>query len=258
MTTSLFASTGPRPVLAASGLTLAYGRRTVLHNVAFTVMPGEFWFIIGPNGAGKSTLVKAMLGLLAPTAGSLALARELDDRQRLGFVPQRLAMSETVPMTVREFVDLGSTGLTLTRGERQRRLVAALERTGIADLTRRDLRELSGGQRQRALIPRALVREPLMLVVDEPTTGLDPVAEQGLMEVLATLHHSGLTVVFVAHDLAMVAERGSHVALVAGGTVRTGTAAEVLTTATLSAAFGVPMTVQRTAVGTFVQVGVRS
>jgi ABC-type Mn2+/Zn2+ transport system ATPase subunit len=240
---SLFDATVARPMVAARDLVLAYGAHQILGDVSLRIMPGETWFVIGPNGAGKSTLLKALLGLLRPRAGSLALMRELDDRQRLGFVPQRLELPTTVPTTVREFVSLGFTGLACGRKERQGRLATALDQVGLKAQAMEALEHLSGGQRQRASIARALVREPLLLLVDEPTTGLDLVAAQDLMALLTTLtRERSLTTVFVAHDLALVSRHASHVALVAAGTVTVGTADDILTPARLSAAFGVPIT----------------
>ena len=242
---SLFGTSAPGPVLGARDLALAYGGQVVLREVTLTVMPGEAWFVIGPNGAGKSTLLKAMLGLLAPRSGDLALCRTLDDRSRLGFVPQRLDLPATVPTTVREFVALGFTGLGLARSERQRRQAAALDQVGLTTALDAAMEDLSGGQRQRAAIARALVRDPLLLVVDEPTTGLDLVAERDLLALLRTLNRDrGLTIVFVAHDLGLVAAHATHVALVAAGRVTAGPAHQILTTDRLSQAYGLPIQVR--------------
>ena len=243
---SLFDTGAPSPVIEAQDLSLAYGGRVILREVNLTVMPGEAWFVIGPNGAGKSTLLKAMLGLLAPRSGDLSLCRALDDRARLGFVPQRLDLPATVPTTVREFVAMGFTGLSLDRGERQRRQVAAITQVGLTATLGESMEELSGGQRQRAAIARALVRDPLLLVVDEPTTGLDLVAERDLMALLTSLNRErGLTIVFVAHDLGLVAAHATHVALVAAGHVTAGPAERILTSERLSQAYGLPIQVRQ-------------
>jgi ABC-type Mn2+/Zn2+ transport system ATPase subunit len=243
---SLFDASAPIPVIGALDLSLAYGGRVILREVTLTVMPGEVWFVIGPNGAGKSTLLKAMLGLLAPRSGDLALCRALDDRARLGFVPQRLDLPATVPTTVREFVAMGFTGLGLDRAERQRRQVAAITQVGLTATLGESMEELSGGQRQRAAIARALVRDPLLLVVDEPTTGLDLVAERDLMALLTSLNRErGLTIVFVAHDLGLVAAHATHVALVAAGQVVAGPAERILTSERLSQAYGLPIEVRQ-------------
>lgn len=237
---SLFSSDAERPLVAARDLVLAYGGHEVLRDVTLRIMPGETWFMIGPNGAGKTTLVKAMLGLVPPRAGSLALARELDDRRRLGFVPQRIDGLGAVPTTVREFTALGCAGLGLVAAERHRRCAAALAQVGLEGCLDLDLDHCSGGQRQRAAIARALVRDPLLLVVDEPTNGLDWVAARDLMDLLDRLtRERHLTTVFVAHDLDLVARHASHVALVARGTVAVGDAAALLAPERIAAAWGV-------------------
>ena len=237
-----------QPVLVAQGLTLGYAGREILREVTFTIHPGEIWFVIGANGAGKSTLLAGVLGQIPARAGTLILGLELADRRRLGFVPQRLDPNPHVPTTVEEFVALGFAGLGLDRATRDRRLGLALDRVGLAGVLRAALGELSGGQRQRAAIARALVRDPLLLVVDEPTAGLDLVAERELLQLLAHLNRDqGLAVLFVAHDLGLVAGRATHVALVAGGRVHAGPAAEILTSERLSHAFGLPLLVHQDA-----------
>ena len=234
---SLFGSTGPVAVVAAQDLALGYGRRTILEAVNLEIMPGAWWFLLGPNGAGKSTLVKALLGLLPPLKGGIALARALEDRQRLGYVPQGLDLARAVPTTVREFVACGLTGLTVTTSDGHERVAAAIARVGLD--ARADVAALSGGQRQRAAIARALVRDPLLLVVDEPATGLDVVAQQDLMDLLATLNREqAITIIAVGHDLAQARRHASHIALVSGGQVISGPTETLFTADRLKTAFG--------------------
>ena len=234
---SLFGSTGPVAVVAAQDLALGYGRRTILEVVNLEIMPGAWWFLLGPNGAGKSTLVKALLGLLLPLKGGIALARALEDRQRLGYVPQGLDLARAVPTTVREFVACGLTGLAITAQVGQERVAAAIARVGLD--ARADVAALSGGQRQRAAIARALVRDPLLLVVDEPATGLDVVAQQDLMDLLATLNREqAITIIAVGHDLAQARRHASHIALVSGGHVISGPTETLFTADRLKTAFG--------------------
>lgn len=245
---SLFTEDATTPLVSAGDLALAYGGRRVLERVNLRIMAGEAWFVVGPNGAGKSTLLKALLGLIEPADGAIGVARALDDRSRIGVVPQRIELPASVPTTVREFVDLGFAGLALPAAERHRRLVLALARVGLEGRQRQAMGELSGGQRQRAAIARALVRDPLLLVLDEPTTGLDLVAERDLLALIRDLNRErALTVVFVAHDLQTVADHASHIALVAGGTVVAGPAADILTSELLTTAFGCPILVDEIA-----------
>ena len=229
----------PTPIIAAERLTLGYHRHAVLERVRLDVHAGEFWFLLGRNGSGKSTLLRAIVGTLAPMAGALRLHPALASRERLGFVPQRAELNPALPTTVRELVVLGTVGLRLTRADERERLAWALARAGLAGMERRDVRALSGGERQRALVARALVRRPTLLVLDEPTNNLDPGAEDALLHLLAELNRTeALTLVVVTHDLALAAHHATHVALAAEGTVVAGPRAEVLTTAALRRTFG--------------------
>jgi len=232
-------TTDATSIIEAEALALGYDRRRVLEGVTLRVGAGEFWFLLGRNGSGKSTLLRAIVGTLAPLAGTLRLHPALATRERLGFVPQRLELNPALPTTVREFVLLGTVGLRLARSEERERLAWALERAGLAGMERRDYRALSGGERQRALVARALVRRPTLLLLDEPTNNLDPGAEDALLHLLAELNRTeGLTLVVVTHDLALAAHHATHVALAADGTVVAGPRRDVLTPAALGRAFG--------------------
>jgi ABC-type Mn2+/Zn2+ transport system ATPase subunit len=225
-------------VLEACGLTLAYDGRAVLTDVDLTVHAGDVWFLLGPNGAGKSTLLRAVLGMLAPRAGTLRLHPTLAGRATTGFVPQRCELNPTLPTTVREFVVLGTVGLP--GGDERARLGWALDHAGLAGMERRDYWSLSGGERQRALVARALVRRPRFLILDEPTNNLDPGAEEALLALLADLRRDEhVTLLIVTHDLRIAARYATHVALVADGTVLAGPRDVVLTQANLTRAFGV-------------------
>jgi ABC-type Mn2+/Zn2+ transport system ATPase subunit len=230
---------GAEVLVRASGLALGYGAASILRDVGLEVTAGETWFFLGPNGSGKTTLLRAILGLLAPQAGTLALHPELADRAHRGYVPQRGEWNPALPTTVREFVSLGFVGARVPRAERAARLAWALERIGLAALAGADFRALSGGQRQRALVARALVRRPRLLVLDEPTEELDVVSEAALLDALAELVESdGTTLLFVTHELEIAAERATHVALFAHGRVLAGTRAEMLAPGMLERAFG--------------------
>jgi len=227
-------------LLAANRLTLGYGGAPVLREVDLRVRAGEFWFLLGPNGAGKTTLLRAVLGALPPAAGQLALHPSLDDRTALGFVPQRCTPNPILPTTVREFVGLGLVGLTLDGRERQARLAWALAHAGLAGLERRSYWALSGGQRQRALVARALVRRPRLLILDEPTNHLDFLIEEAILALLAALQRDERTaILFVTHALHVAERYATHVALFHGGTVESGPAAELLRPECLARAYGI-------------------
>jgi ABC-type Mn2+/Zn2+ transport system ATPase subunit len=213
-------------LLRACGLGLAWDGRFVVRGVDMTVRPGEFWALAGPNGAGKSTFLQAMVGTVPAAEGRVGRHPHLAARERIGFVPQRTEMSATLPTTVREFVRLGLAGVRTRRADRTARLEWALAHAGLAGMAAHDLWTLSGGQRQRALVARALVRRPSLLLLDEPTTHLDPASEHRLIELLAQLNRDdGLSILLVTHDVAAVLPAVSHVALFRDGEVRAGPAA---------------------------------
>ncbi len=226
------------PLVMVENLALAYGRREVLRDVSLTIGKGEFWFLLGPNGQGKTSFLSALFGILPPRRGTIRLSPELSNREKIAFVPQQCEMNPTLPTTVREFVLLGLVGLRLDRTTEAQRLAYALDKVGLSGMDRRDYWALSGGQRQRALVARALVRHPDLLVLDEPFTGLDLPTEDVLLESLHRLHeHDGLTLLFVTHDLDVAARYGTHVALFWEGQVLCGAPRDVLHPEHLGRAF---------------------
>jgi ABC-type Mn2+/Zn2+ transport system ATPase subunit len=227
-------------IVRAAGLSLGYGQRTVLAHVDLQIRPGEFWFFLGPNGEGKTTLLRAILGMIRPQAGQLWVHPELSDRQRIGFVPQRCDINPTLPTTVQEFVLLGLVGIHTDRNDEALRLEWALDKVGLEGLEGKDYWSLSGGQRQRALVARALVRQPSVLILDEPTNGLDLVAEDTVLRFLAELNRKDhQTLLFVTHNLTIAARYATHVALFHAGGVASGPRHEVLNRHTLERIYGV-------------------
>lgn len=232
----------PPFLIRAQGVRLSYGAQVVLDAVDLDVGFAEIWFLLGPNGSGKSTVVKALLRLLRPRAGTIVLHPALARRERLGFVPQNSAFNPALPTSVREFILLGMVGLPIDRTEASRRLGSALARVGLQGMARRDYWSLSAGQRQRVLVARALARDPLLLVMDEPTNGLDVASEAAVLEYVATLHREqGLSVIFVSHNLATAARFATHVALLHGGEVKAGLASHILTPENLERVYGIPL-----------------
>jgi ABC-type Mn2+/Zn2+ transport system ATPase subunit len=216
------------PLIAARDVAFGYGDGAVVQGVSFAVHAGEFWCWIGPNGCGKSTLLRGLLGLLPPLSGALELAPRLADRARIGYVPQRADLNGSLPTTVRELVELGLVRSRVPRGERQEAVQAALAQVGLAELAERSFWSLSGGQRQRALLARALVRRPELLLLDEPTEGLDVATQQALLSTLDALHRSArIALVVVTHRHEIAREHADHVARFEDGRVVAGPREEV-------------------------------
>jgi ABC-type Mn2+/Zn2+ transport system ATPase subunit len=243
-------STAGEVILEATDLRLGYGGAPVIDRAEIRVRSGEFWFLIGPNGHGKTTLLLGMLGRLRPAAGRLVRQGDFARPERIGFVPQQCSTNPTLPTTVREFVLLGLVGIRAGRADRAARLSWALGVVGLDGMESHDFWSLSGGQRQRALVARALVRRPRLLIADEPTSGLDLSVETALYQSLAELNRTErLTVILVTHDLAVAARYGTHLALVHDGRVEAGPTNEILHAGRLAEAYGVPIEVAHEAAG---------
>lgn len=210
-------------LLAAEDVDVGYGRRVVVRGITLEVRRGEQWFLLGPNGAGKSTFARAVLGLLEPKAGRLRYLGGLRRGASIGYVPQHGLLHPTLPSTVSEFVGLGLGALRVGVAEQRERVEWALDAVGLEALARSDIRDLSGGMRQRAMVARALVSRPGLLVLDEPTSSLDPASQEALLVVLARLRREQeLTLLFVCHDVAVATRYATHVALFHDGIVEAG------------------------------------
>lgn len=188
-------------LVSARGLTLRLGGRDIVMDVDLDVRPGEIVTLIGPNGAGKSTLVKLILGIERPDKGSILKPAST----RIGYVPQRFEVDRSIPMTVGRFLELGH---RTSRGA----VEAALQEAGIARTFGQQLSALSGGETQRVLIARALLRDPNLLVLDEPASGVDYTGEAELYELISALRdRRGLGVLLVSHDLHFVMAQSDRV-----------------------------------------------
>ena len=189
----------------------------VLTDVSLGVEAGEFVAIAGPNGGGKTTLLRLVLGLEQPSRGEVRLfgerARTFSARRCIGYLAQRSVVGVSAPATVREVVEAGRVPLRLVgrlRAEDREAVEAALERVGLTDLANRPVTRLSGGQLQRAFIAKALAAGPRLLVLDEPTTGVDVASQEALAELLDRLHGElGVTILYVSHEFGAV-ERFVH------------------------------------------------
>lgn len=235
----------PDRVLARlDGVTCAYGREPVVEDVSVTIADGDYVGIVGPSGSGKTTVLRALLGTVHPVAGTVERRPGL----RFGYVPQRESVDWTFPVTVAEAVLMarprppGRWVPWASRGERAD-VAGVLARLGIGDLGGRHIRDLSGGQQQRVFVARALLRQPDVLVMDEPTSGVDVRTRHEMLHLLGELHAAGLTVVLTTHDLNGLAAHLPRVVCLRRRVVADGAPLDVLTPAVLEATYGAPMDV---------------
>ena len=198
-----------QPPIQIENLDFAYGPVSVLEQANLSVGEKEFVSIVGPNGGGKTTLLKILLGLLEPQRGSVSVFGEtpLVGRKWIGYLPQHANLDSKFPVTALDVVLMGRLGKTrklgfYTKADREV-CRAMLARVGLEQLGNRPLASLSGGQSQRVLIARALVSEPRLLLLDEPTSSLDDYVERELFDLLQELNKE-LTIVVVSHDIAYV------------------------------------------------------
>jgi ABC-type Mn2+/Zn2+ transport system ATPase subunit len=232
------------PLLALRGVTCAYGSTRVLTDVDLTVLPGQFTGIVGPSGSGKSTALRALLGVMQPVAGSVQRRPGL----RVGYVPQVETVNWNFPVTVGDCVLMArTTGRRLPwRSASERRDVAdVLDRLGIADLVDRHIRQLSGGQQQRVFVARALLGRPDVLLMDEPTSGVDVSTRHEILHLLEELHRDGLAIVLTTHDLNGMAAHLPHLVCLNNTVIGSGRPIDVLTVEVLERTYGARMEVLR-------------
>lgn len=202
--------------ISAKSLRVSYGDHTVLRDVSAEISQGEFTGVIGPNGGGKTTFLKVVLGILRPDAGSITVMGESPFTARrngkIGYVPQKSTQAvRGFPSSVGELVASGLASQERRKDEKKL-VLEALSEVDLADISGARVDELSGGQLQRALIARALVARPAMLILDEPTTGIDIPSRDKFAELLDALNkRRGLTILLVSHDVESVAGQASRV-----------------------------------------------
>jgi ABC-type cobalamin/Fe3+-siderophores transport system ATPase subunit len=243
----------PTPRLAALALSFAYGGRDVLRSVSLALAPGELVGLLGPNGSGKTTLLRCLLGYLPPRSGRVTLdGANVADIPRRSFarsvaaVPQE--MPTDFPLLVQELVLLGrlphlpARGLGFERASDIAAADAALAACGVAELAGRPLHQLSGGELRRAYIARALAQQAPVLLLDEPTAGLDLYHQVAIVDLLRAEARAGRAVLAVLHDLGLAARCDRVVVLDRGAMALEGHPDEVLAPESLSAIFGLRLT----------------
>jgi ABC-type Mn2+/Zn2+ transport system ATPase subunit len=229
-------------LLALEDVTCTYGRRSVLVDATLSIGTGDFSGIVGPSGSGKTTLLRCLLGVIEPAAGAVIRSPGL----ALGYVPQVETVNWDFPVTVAQVVLMARTrGRTLpwaSRSER-REVEVVLDRLGIGGLGNRHIRELSGGQQQRVFIARALLGRPDVLLLDEPTSGVDVRTRHDVLHLLGDLNADGLAIVLTTHDLNGIASHLPHLVCLNTEIIAEGPPRRVLTTEVLERTYGEPMDV---------------
>ncbi|HGN0224977.1 TPA: zinc ABC transporter ATP-binding protein ZnuC [Proteus mirabilis] len=192
---------------------VSFGERVILKDISFNLKAGRILTLLGPNGAGKSTIIRLVLGLLAPSSGKIERQHSL----RIGYVPQKLYLDPTMPLTVKRF-------MTLKPGVKDKDILPALERVNAAKLINAPMQKLSGGESQRVLLARALLNQPQLLVLDEPTQGVDVNGQLALYDLINQLRNElGCAILMVSHDLHLVMAKTDEVLCLNGHICCSGT-----------------------------------
>ncbi len=226
-----------RIILSLDNVTVGYDGVTILRDVSFHVHEDQFTGIVGPSGSGKTTFLRTLLGSIRPAKGQITRL----DNLRVSYVPQLETVNWNFPVTVFECVLMArATRRQVPWPSRQDRLDVqhALDRLGIGALAERHIRQLSGGQQQRMFIARALLRRPQLLVLDEPTSGVDIGTRHDMLHLLADLHEEGISIVLTTHDLNGMAAHLPHLVTVNHRIVAEGTPKDIITPDVLEQTFG--------------------
>jgi zinc/manganese transport system ATP-binding protein/zinc transport system ATP-binding protein len=236
-----------RALIELRSVSFSYGAKRVLDNINLHLHVGQFAAIVGPSGAGKTTLLKLLLGTLRPTHGEIHIARygvgtanggEPSSQLRASYVPQVETVDWNFPVTVEQVVLMGAVAerrfWPWHSPIKKQRMTTLLQDLGLAGLHNRHIRALSGGQQQRVFLARALMAQPDLLVLDEPTAGVDLRTAEDILHVLARLNQNGTTIVMTTHDLNAAAAHVPWVVCLNKSIVAQGTPEEVFTTATLN------------------------
>jgi ABC-type Mn2+/Zn2+ transport system ATPase subunit len=230
------------PLITLSGASFGYDSAPVLSDVSYTVETGEFTGIVGPSGSGKTSLLRLLLGTATPQRGSVTRRPGI----AVSYVPQLETVNWSFPVTVAECVLMSRATRRLlpwaTPAEKAE-VASVLERLGIGDLAGRHIRELSGGQQQRMFIARALLRRPQLLLMDEPTSGVDIGTRHEVLHLLDELHRDGLAIVLTTHDLNGMAAHLPNLVALNRRVIAFGAPAQVIVPDVLEQTFGARMEV---------------
>jgi ABC-type Mn2+/Zn2+ transport system ATPase subunit len=249
VTAQVTAQVAATDVITFDHATMYYRHRLALEDITLGVRPGEFLGVIGPNGSGKTTFLKAILGLVSPVSGSVQVfdcacdRLRCEHRARIGYLPQTDHLDPHFPLTVAEAVMMGrysTIGLFRYPGRADREIVdEALAAVDLLPLAHAAVGELSGGQQQRVMIARALAQRPEILLLDEPTTGIDAPTQHAIMELITRLHRElRLTILFVTHDINLISRVVDRLLLLKTRLFAAGPPADVLRRETLAQVYG--------------------
>ncbi|MFY9269909.1 MAG: metal ABC transporter ATP-binding protein [Candidatus Manganitrophaceae bacterium] len=241
-----------KPLVAFQGVTCGYQKKIVFRNLSLEIYPGQFVGLVGPSGTGKSTLLKLILGIVPALSGTVSVSGSRVDQgspPRIGYVPQIETVDWEFPVTVEQVVAMGfyreSSRLPwLTKSERSR-ICALLDQLGIGSYANRHIKALSGGEQQRVFLARALVGNPQLLVLDEPTSGVDLKTQHAILHLLGELNRKGVTILLTTHDLNAVARHLPWVICFNQKIIAQGPPEEIFTSVALSRTYDSEMSVVR-------------
>lgn len=207
-------------IIKIENLSFGYDEYLVLKDIDFIVEEGDFWGIIGPNGAGKTTLIKIILGLLRPKKGYVEVFGKVpwklkEERKNIGYIPQKAEIEKYFPIKVWDLVALGRKIVNNWKNiskEDKEKIEKALNYVEMLEYKDKLFSELSGGQQQRILVAKALAQEPKLLLLDEPTIGVDIITQEKFYNLLQNLNEKGLTIILVSHDIGVISKRVNKLA----------------------------------------------
>ncbi len=244
------------PIVTLRDVTCGYEGKTVLRNLDLDLPTGVFAGLVGPSGSGKTTLLRTILGQVTPTAGQITVngttlnpgGRSSKPPVGIGYVPQLEAVDWNFPVTVEQVILMGryrATNRWLPWSSQEDRwaMQQLLERLGLESLARNHIRELSGGQQQRVFLARALISQPSLLLLDEPTSGVDVKTRNEVLALLGELNTQGITILLTTHDLNSVAAYLPYVICINGAIQAQGTPQQVFTSDVLSCTYNAPLEV---------------
>ncbi|KRM88670.1 metal ABC transporter ATP-binding protein [Liquorilactobacillus vini] len=219
-----------QPLIQVEHLAMAFGTRKLFTDLSFTLKQGDFFCLLGANGTGKTTIIKLLLQQLHPTAGTISFNERLKSAADIGYVPQFRNLSGDYPLSIKNFISLKlCNSFTPWLSQREKQAVTkALQQTGLTAKQNQRLGTSSGGEKQRAYLAQAILNQPQLLILDEPTASLDQDAKYEVLETVQHLNQvSGMTIIFISHDWPLVKKFGQHFLELRAGSYISGSTTEL-------------------------------